>query len=395
MPATIPTCVDMGKQIGIVIRMTQQIGIPAVVVPALLSVVFVLCWSSGFLVAAVDVGAPVATILTWRFVVVVALLAGATAVLRRTRQHRAPRRADLGRHALVGLFSQVGYVVPIYVAVGLGVSTGTTALIDAVQPLVVATLVGPVLGLRVRGAQWAGLAAGAAGVALVVSADLGEGAASWWAYLLPLVAMASLVAATFVERRRPSSASVVDTLLLHATVALVAVGGFALLVGQAAPPTTAVFWGTVAFVAISPTLAAYGLYWYLVRRLGITVLNALLFCVAPTTAVAGALLFGEALTPLTVAGLALCATGVGVVIASEARGREAHGDQARGRGDGGDGSDETVLRSADGDEGLGSSTDDRAEGVRAPARGAGCEDVDRSEAPGRAARVLASHPRAT
>ena len=186
---------------------------------------------------------------------------------------------------------------------------------------VVATLVGPVLGLRVRGAQWAGLAAGAVGVALVVSADLGSGTASWWAYLLPLVAMASLVAATLVERRHPSEASVVDTLLLHATVALVVIGGFAMLTGQAVPPTTAVFWWTVAFVAVSPTLAAYGLYWYLVRRLGITVLNALLFCVAPTTAVAGALIFGEPLTPLTVAGLALCAAGVGVVITSEARGR--------------------------------------------------------------------------
>ncbi|MBF0724190.1 DMT family transporter [Sanguibacter inulinus] len=301
--------------------MTKQIGIPAVVVPALLSVVFVLCWSSGFLVAAVDVGAPVATLLTWRFAVVVLLLAVATGVLRRRRQHQAPPRDELGRHGLVGLFSQVGYVVPIYVSVGLGVSTGTTALIDAVQPLVVATLVGPVLGLRVRGAQWAGLAAGAMGVALVVSADLGSGTASWWAYLLPLVAMASLVAATLVERRHPSEASVADTLLLHATVALVVIGGFALLTGQAVPPTTAVFWWTVAFVAVSPTLAAYGLYWYLVRRLGITVLNALLFCVAPTTAVAGALLFGEPLTPLTVAGLALCAAGVGVVITSEARGR--------------------------------------------------------------------------
>lgn len=301
--------------------MTKQIGIPAVVVPVLLSVVFVLCWSSGFLVAAVDVGAPVATLLTWRFAVVVLLLAVTTGVLRHRSQRQAPRHEELGRHGLVGLFSQVGYVVPIYVSVGLGVSTGTTALIDAVQPLVVATLVGPVLGLGVRGAQWAGLAAGAVGVALVVSADLGSGTASWWAYLLPLVAMASLVAATLVERRHPSEASVVDTLLLHATVALVVIGGFALLTGQAVPPTTAVFWGTVAFVAVSPTLAAYGLYWYLVRRLGITVLNALLFCVAPTTAVAGALVFGEPLTPLTVAGLALCAAGVGVVITSEARGR--------------------------------------------------------------------------
>lgn len=337
--------------------MSKQIGIPAALGLALLSAVFVLCWSSGFLVAAVDVGAPVATLLLWRFAVVVAVLAVVVAALSRRRRrdgagraargagdeghsHRdddgdgddsadglggrgAPARPGTARQALVGLFSQVGYVVPVYLAIGLGVSTGTTALIDAVQPLVVATLVGPLLGLRVRGAQWAGLAVGAVGVVLVVGADLGSGTAPWTAYLLPLAAMASLVAGTFVERRHPTSSGVLDTLLVHAVVALLAIGAFAVLAGQAVPPTTATFWWTVVFVALSPTLAAYGLYWYLVRRLGITALNALLFCVAPTTAVAGALLFDEVVTAGTLAGLVLCAVGVGVVLTSEARGRRA------------------------------------------------------------------------
>lgn len=348
--------------------MSKQIGIPAALGLALLSAVFVLCWSSGFLVAAVDVGAPVATLLLWRFAVVVAVLAVVVAALRRRRVgarraargagdeghghsvdvdsdsddddsddddgdgddgdgddggRGAPARPERARQALVGLFSQVGYVVPVYLAIGLGVSTGTTALIDAVQPLVVATLVGPLLGLRVRGAQWAGLAVGAVGVVLVVGADLGSGTAPWTAYLLPLAAMASLVAGTFVERRHPTSSGVLDTLLVHAVVALLAIGAFAVLAGQAVPPTTATFWWTVVFVALSPTLAAYGLYWYLVGRLGITALNALLFCVAPTTAVAGALLFDEVVTAGTLAGLVLCAAGVGVVLTSEARGRRA------------------------------------------------------------------------
>lgn len=318
--------------------MSKRIGIPGALGLALLSAVFVLCWSSGFLVAAVDVGAPVATLLLWRFAVVVTVLTVVVSLRRRTRSatrttrevsgSHSASRGETGRQALVGLFSQVGYVVPVYLAIGLGVSTGTTALIDAVQPLVVATLVGPLLGLRVRGAQWAGLGVGALGVVLVVGADLGSGTASWPAYLLPLVAMASLVAGTFVERRHPTSARVLDTLLVHAVVALLAIGVFAVLAGQVVPPTTGVFWWTVVFVALSPTLAAYGLYWYLVRRLGITALNALLFCVAPTTAVAGAVLFDEAFTAGTLAGLVLCAAGVGVVLVSEARSRRVEGSLA-------------------------------------------------------------------
>ena len=39
--------------------------------------------------------------------------------------------------------------------------------------------------------------------------------------------------------------------------------------------------------AVVPTLAAYGLYWWLLGRVGIAALNALLFLVAPATALAG------------------------------------------------------------------------------------------------------------
>jgi drug/metabolite transporter (DMT)-like permease len=75
-----------------------------------------------------------------------------------------PAWRDIRPHLVIGFFAQFGYVVPIYLAIAAGVSSGTTALIDAIQPLVVATLVGPLLGLRVRALQWLGLVFGAGGV---------------------------------------------------------------------------------------------------------------------------------------------------------------------------------------------------------------------------------------
>lgn len=73
------------------------------------------------------------------------------------------------------------------------------------------------------------------------------------------------------------------------------------------------------------TLAAYGLYWWLLRRVGITTVNALLFLVAPTTAGAGALLLGEPLTFVTVAGFVLCGAGVAAVLVAEVRSRGEQG----------------------------------------------------------------------
>lgn len=279
-----------------------------------------LTWSSGFIIAKIGTDtAPALTVLVWRFLVVAGLLLAGLLVFRlRAGPTVLPAWRDIRPHLTIGLFAQFGYILPIYLAVGAGVSVGTTALIDAIQPLVVATLVGPLLGLRVRWLQWLGLVLGAIGVVLIVAADASASAsaAPSPAYLLPLVSLASLVTATFLERRTTARLGVFATLTTHAGITLVVVAVLAALTGSLTPPASAEFWVSTLLIAVFPTLGAYALYWYLLRRLGITALNALLFLVAPTTAVAGSLLFGDPFTPATLAGLVLGGCAVAMVIGS-------------------------------------------------------------------------------
>jgi drug/metabolite transporter (DMT)-like permease len=318
--------------------MSTQIGIPRRLILVGAAVAFVLTWSSGFIIAKVATNtAPALTVLLWRFAVVAALLLIGAAVLRLGgRKLVFPLWRDIRPHLAIGLFAQFGYVLPIYLAVAAGVSTGTTALIDAVQPLVVATLVGPLLGLRVRGLQWLGLGLGAVGVVLIVVADGSASMSPTPAYALPLIALASLVTATFLERRTSSRLGVFATLSTHAAITLVAITVLAAATGTLAPPATAEFWVPTVLTAVFPALIAYALYWYLLRRLGITSLNALLYLVAPssrprrvaapTTAVAGSVLFGEPFTSATLLGLLLGAVAIALVIAPARRARSARRD---------------------------------------------------------------------
>jgi drug/metabolite transporter (DMT)-like permease len=325
--------------------MTKQIGIPAGVTTALASAAFVLSWSSGFLGAKLGTGqAAVPTLLLWRYLVAAVVLGavlGIARLARRPRRARAPatgagaaaaaaphlaRPRATAHHVAVGLLSQVGYVLPVYGAIALGVSTGATSLVDAVQPVLVATLVGPLLGQRVRPLQWAGLATASAGVAALVAGDLRVTTAPAWAYALPAVAVASLVAATFLERRRPATLPAGPLLALHTAVAVVALAALALATGTLAPPADPGFWASTALLALVPSLAAYRLYWSLLRRVDVTTLNALLFLVVPTTTLAGAALFGEPLSPVTGVGLALAGLGVAAVLRGETRRRAGNGD---------------------------------------------------------------------
>lgn len=297
--------------------MSKQVGVLTSMVTVLAAIGFVLSWSSGFVIAAmatVDVAPE--TLLVWRFApVAVALL-----VFTRIRGvFRDVSRVELRRQALIGLFAQFGYCVFVYAAVAGGIAAGTTALIDAVQPLVVATLVGPLLGLRVRWGQWAGLLLGALGVLLVVQTQMESSTAAPLAYVFPALAMISLIGATFLDRRSRTRLPVLATLTVHATVTAAASIVLAAATGTLLPPASGIFWIQVALMAIFPTLAAYGLYWWLLRRVGITALNALLFLVAPVTAAAGFLLLDEPLTGLTLIGFVLCGAGVALVLVGENR----------------------------------------------------------------------------
>lgn len=280
-----------------------------------LGVLFVASWSSGFIGAKLGTAdAPVLTVLMWRFVP----LALALTPLLRTA-HGELTRSDATRHICIGALSQTGYLLTVYWAIDLGVSTGTTALIDGIQPLVIAAGLGPILGVAVSGRQWFGLAIGLSGVLVVTWADATAPGTSapLWSYAVPLLGMLSLVAATLIERRGASILSPLRGLAIHCTASAVIFTALALATGTAAPPMTGSFWLATAWLVVIPTFGGYGLYWHLLRRIGVAQVNALLFLVPPVTALWGAALFAEPFTLATAAGLVLaglacaCVAGAG------------------------------------------------------------------------------------
>ncbi|WP_288813945.1 DMT family transporter [uncultured Gordonia sp.] len=298
---------------------TSQIGIPARWVTVVMSAVFVVCWSSGFIGAKLGAGeAPVLTVLMRRFLVVAVVL-GAAVYFRWRRRGLAPMSGRaVGSQVVIGALSQAGYTVTVYWAIALGVSTGTTALIDGVQPLVVAALAGPLLGAVTHRRQWWGLLVGAAGVVLVTWSDATSSAdAPWWAYLVPLLGMAALVAATFLERRVVDPPSPMIILAIHCGVSAVIFTAAGLLAGVAVPPADRTFWLAIAWLSILSTLGGYGLYWILLRRSGVTSVNTLMFLMPPVTAVWGTAMYGEPFGWATALGLAMAGGATWVVNRAE------------------------------------------------------------------------------
>src|SRR5699024_6374070 len=224
----------------------------------LASVALVILWSSGFVGAELGVragGTPL-QLLGWRFSILVAPLLTVCLVLRVDLTNR---RA-WGRQAVIGLFSQVGYLFLIFEGVNQGVGGGITALIASLQPLLVATVAGKILGERITPVMWVGVVLGLTGVVVVVSGDLGTGAAAWWAYLLPAAGMLSLTTGTVLTQRLRPTESLLQSFTMQMVVTAIALVTISLAVGQATVPTNTDFWLAVMWLVLLSTLGGYALY---------------------------------------------------------------------------------------------------------------------------------------
>ena len=272
----------------------------------LLGLALVAAWSSGFIGAELGTrSAPASTLLAWRYVVATAAFALLLLVLR-----RRPSRRNLGRQGVIAVLCQAVYLGGVVGGVGLGVPPGTAALVAAAQPLVVAALEHLVLGRTTTRTQRAGLVIGLAGVALVVSSDIGGGAAPAWAYLLPLVGMLSLSVGTVLDRRWQLDDGVLEALTVQMAVVAVLMVVAAATTGTLTPPATTAFWTAVAWVVVLSTFGGYGLYLTVLRRSGAAEVSTWLYLTPPATMLWAAVAFGDRPGPLAIAGTAVCASAV-------------------------------------------------------------------------------------
>lgn len=272
----------------------------------------VVLWSSGFIGAELGTRqAPASTLLAWRYVVAAGILFAIWAWRR-----DGVTRAGIRRQIVLGVLCQATYLGLTVSGVGLGVPSGTAALIAAMQPLVVIALAALFLAERARVAQLLGLALGLAGVVLVVSGDLTAGDAPWWAYVMPFGGMLSLAAGTVLQQRWRPQESVLVSMAVQSAAAAVVFWLLALVEGTAGEPTPPAFWGAVAWVVLFSSFGGYGAYLYVSRTQGATRASTLLYLTPPTTMLWAALMFGDRVPLAGLAGLALSAIGVAIALRS-------------------------------------------------------------------------------
>ena len=273
--------------------------------------VFVLIWSTGFIVARYGMpNSPPFTFLLWRYVFSIACF------LPWIVWSRVPwpkGRTQWLHLSVTGVLMHALYLGGVWAAVKAGMGAGLTALIVGLQPVITAMWLSA-RGGHITRRQWQGLAAGLLGLSLVGWPKLESGVeVTPWSLTMIVMALCAITVGTlyqkhFVKACDPRTANTVQLL-----------AAYVFTLPLALSETELALWnpemiGAMAWAVVGLTVGASSLLYVLIQRGAATSVTSLMYLVPPTTALIAWVLFGESITLATLLGMAVTALGVSWVV---------------------------------------------------------------------------------
>jgi drug/metabolite transporter (DMT)-like permease len=283
--------------------------------------VFVLIWSTGFIVARYGMPhAPPLTFLCIRYALSIACFLLWIWWAKVAWPHGREQWLHL---SVTGVLMHAGYLGGVWVAVKAGMGSGLSSLIVGFQPVLTAIW----LAYSLRGSeqpgvsrqQWLGLLLGFMGLLMVVWRKLTLGTpldhVTPGNIAFALTALLSITVGTLYQKRFVQPCDVRSANTVQLLAAWVVTWPLAMM------ETESMRWngelaGAMAWSVLVLTLGGSSLLYMLIQRGAAAKVTSLMYMVPPTTAVMAWLLFGESITAMTLAGTALTALGVSMVVRS-------------------------------------------------------------------------------
>lgn len=280
-------------------------------------VLFTFLWSSGWIVAGYS--ALYADALTF---LVVRYACAALAITALALAMGAPwpkgRRAILDC-VVTGVLIHAAYLGGVWWAVRHGLPTGISGLIAGLQPILTALFAPMLVGEKITPVRWLGILAGFVGIALVLQPKLvGVEPAALWAVLIPVAVnvggMFAVTFGSFYQKARIVTADLRTVTAVQYVTAFIVTLPFAFALEPMRIEWNLTMALVLAWSVLALSLGGVGLYLLMIRRGEISRVSTFLYLVPALVAVEAWILFGEALTPLQIIGMAV--TILGVVLAS-------------------------------------------------------------------------------
>ena len=268
-----------------------------------------LIWGSTWIMIKVGLrGAPPMTAVAVRFIIAALL----TIFILAVRKTGLPRTREF---LYLSLFLSLFHLAIPYMLVYWGeqhISSGLTALLYSTMPFIVAILARLFIGDPLTPRKIAGIVLGFAGVLVIFSDNVSFGggkAIEGMAALLVSVVFASIT--TIVVKKSASRYDPFAMLAIPFSVAGIVVLAVAVATEHSNPlGYGALTWFTIVYLAAFGSLTAFGLYFWVIKRIDVTVLSYQTFIIPVLALMIGWIFLGETVTIRVVGGAGLILAGI-------------------------------------------------------------------------------------
>jgi drug/metabolite transporter (DMT)-like permease len=280
--------------------------------------VFVLIWSTGFIVARFGMPhSPPFSFLWLRYAFSVSCF---LLWIRWVRVRWPQDRSEWFHLSVTGILMHAGYLGGVWAAVKAGMGSGLSSLIVGLQPVLTAIWLSTHADTgqnAVTRRQWMGLLLGFLGLLMVVWRKLTQGTAMDHVTLINLsfaiLALLSITLGTLYQKRHVKPCDVRTANTVQLLAAMIVTTPLALL------ETEPIQWnaemmGAMAWSVLGLTLGGSSLLYMLIQKGAAASVTSLMYLVPPCTAMLAWLLFDEPITAATLAGVVLTAWGVSWVV---------------------------------------------------------------------------------
>ncbi len=273
--------------------------------------VFVLIWSTGFIVARFGMPhAPPFKFLAIRYALSIACFL-LWIVWARVKWPSSP--SQWAHLAVTGVFMHACYLGGVWAAVKLGMGSGLSSLIVGLQPVLTALWLAAT-GSRIVPRQWLGLVLGFVGLVMVVSRKFGTGGeANLLNLSLAVGALLSITVGTLYQKRFVKSCDVRTANTVQLMAALLVTLPLAALEREGIRWNVELV-GAMTWSVLALTLGGSSLLYLLIQKGAAASVTSLMYLVPPVTAFIAWVLFAEAITLITIFGTLLTAFGVALVV---------------------------------------------------------------------------------
>ena len=218
----------------------------------------------------------------------------------------------------VAMMLHVTYIGGVFLAISLGVSSGVSAVIVSLQPVLVGILAVPILGERLQGIQIIGLGLGIIGVAILLLPGIFQGEISTKFTAAGIITcFVALLGTTggYLAQKKTGG----DIPFLTGTTVQYFASAVVFLILALVLENTKVTWSPefvfgLSWAVIANSIASIAILYALLRQGSAQKASSLYYLVPPSAAIMAFALFGERIETSGLFGMALAGLGVMLVM---------------------------------------------------------------------------------